>query len=84
MTKQTPQGIEYNKFAFRTEKGIFTLVGTESPSRNKTIDTFRHIGTSDYYTWERQTIHSWVIEGKIQKIDEATRMDWHTNNRNQK
>lgn len=66
---------EYTLFAFTTEKETFTLVGSDANG----TDTFREIGTSNFYEWKREEVYDWFIKGKITPIEEALRIDWSNN-----
>lgn len=64
--------LEYTRFAFRTNKGVFTLVG----SGPGWIDEFRRIGSLEFYEWDRRDIKRWYEAGKITPIEEANKIDW--------
>lgn len=66
---------EYTLFAFRTEKGTFTLSGTSSDG----TDEWRQIGTSNFHTWERRQVYDWFVNGKISAVSESNTLDWNTN-----
>ena len=68
--------LEYTLFAFRTEKGTFTLVGTETRG-TETIDTWKNIDTGEFHEWSRQSVKSWWEQGKIKPVNEATTLVWH-------
>lgn len=63
----------YTLYAFKTEKGIFTLVGTSSDG----IDTFKNINTGTYHDFPRQSIKKWFLEKKIIPIQEALNLMWY-------
>lgn len=63
----------YERVAFRTPKGTFTLVGTDS--RDNT-DEFKCIETHTYHTWKRAQIYDWYKSGKIEFIPEAVNVEW--------
>lgn len=78
MMTKTKYGIEYNLFAFETDKGIWTLVGTE-----KNFDTFKKIAKpldqpldQEFRTWERTTVFEWLNQGLIKPVLEATHIMW--------
>ena len=64
--------LEITLFAFRTEKGIFTLSG----SRTNGTDTWRNITTGEIHEWSRSSVKSWWEQGKILPVDEATTLMW--------
>ena len=66
---------ELTLFAFRTEKGTFTLVGTETRG-TETIDTWKNIDTGEFHEWSRKSVKSWFEQGKITPIKEATTVMW--------
>lgn len=77
MMTKTKYGIEYTLFAFETDKGIWTLVGTE-----KNFDTFRNISkplNQEFRTWERATVFEWLNQGLIKPVSEATHIMWFRN-----
>lgn len=64
--------LEITLFAFRTEKGIFTLVGTNTDG----TDTWKNIDTGEFHEWSRQSVKSWFEQGKIKPVKEATAVMW--------
>lgn len=64
--------LAYKLVAFRTQKGTFTLVGTDRDWN----DDFKNIDTGEYHTWNRRTIKKWYEQGKIQPVPEATSIIW--------
>lgn len=66
---------EYTLFAFRTEKGTFTLTGTSSDW----IDTFKNLDTGEFHEWPRSHIKKWLDQGKITPVPESTAIDWYEN-----
>lgn len=71
---------EYTLFAFRTQKGTFTLTGTRSIPGDA-IDTFKNLDTGEFHDWTRSHIKKWYEQGKITPVPEATRIDWYENQR---
>lgn len=68
---------EYTLFAFRTQKGTFTLTGTTSDW----IDTFKNLDTGEFHEWTRSHVKKWLDQGKITPIPESITIDWHENQR---
>ncbi len=67
--------LELYLFAFTTEKGTFTLSGSNSDG----TDEWREVGTSNFHKWNRSNVYDWFIQGKISPVDEAKSIDWHNN-----
>lgn len=63
----------YMIFAFTTEKGTFTLSGSNVDG----IDTFREVGTNNFHDWHRSKVREWYNSGKIHPVKEATSMIWY-------
>ena len=61
-------------FAFKTEKGVFTLSGSNVDG----TDEWRQMGTNNFYVWKRKMVYDWFLSGKIEPIKEATNICWHT------
>lgn len=70
--RKTVTAYEYTLVAFRTNKGIFTLVGTN----HDWVDTFKNLDTGEFHEYPRQSIKKWLDQGKIEPVPEATRIDW--------
>lgn len=70
--KRTSIQHELTLFAFRTEKGVFTLVGSNSDG----TDEWRQVGTSNFHIWKRKMVYDWFISGKIEPVKQATRISW--------
>lgn len=70
--------LTYKLVAFRTQKGTFTLVGTDKDWN----DTFKNIDTGEYHTWNRKLIKSWYEQGKIKPVPEAISVMWLETHRN--
>ena len=74
---------EYTLYAFRTQKGIFTLVGTETKKFEvekhvtSTIDTFKNLNTGEFHDWPRSSIKKWLDQGKVSPIPESTILVWY-------
>lgn len=62
-------------FAFTTEKGTFTLSGSNADG----TDEWREVGTANFYKWNRSNVYDWFIQGKIKPLDEAKCIDWNNN-----
>lgn len=71
---------EYLLVAFKTDKGTFTLVGTETRG-TETIDTWKNIDTGEFHEWTRQSVKKWLDQGKLTPIPEATDLLWWQNPR---
>lgn len=63
---------EYARFGFKTDKGTFALVGS---SRKR--DTFKHLESGMFHTWDTTMIFDWFESGKIEPIEEATFVTWY-------
>ena len=70
----------YNKVAFTTPKGTFTLVGTETRG-TETIDTFKNLDTGEFHEWPRSQIKKWLDQGKVSPVPTATTLVWFQNPR---
>lgn len=76
---------EYLLVAFQTQKGTFTLVGTETKKFEvekhvtSTIDTFKNLNTGEFHEWPRSSIKKWLDQGKLTPIPEATELLWWKN-----
>lgn len=68
---------EYTLFAFRTQKGTFTLTGTNSDW----IDTFKNLDTGEFHDWPRRSIKKWLDQGKITTVPESNTLVWYQNQR---
>jgi hypothetical protein len=71
--RKTITVLELTLFAFRTEKGIFTLSGS---STNGT-DTWKNINTGEFHEWQRSSIKTWWEQGKIKPVEEANAITWN-------
>lgn len=60
-------------FAFKTEKGVFTLSGSNVDG----TDEWRQMGTNNFHVWKRKMVYDWFLSGKIEPIKEATSPYWH-------
>lgn len=78
--KRTVTAYELTLFAFKTQKGIFTLSGTNSDG----TDEWRQLGTCNFYTWERSSVYQWFKSGKISAIQEAKTINWYIGTINKK
>lgn len=72
-----PGVYEYQLYAFRTQKGTFTLTGTSSDW----IDTFKNLDTGEFHDWPRSHIKKWFDQGKITPIPESITLIWYQNQR---
>lgn len=87
MIIETNAGLEYTHYAFRTSKGVFTLIGTYTSGSgrgSKTIDIFKRITEATeeeprYFDWDRKTIFEWLKQGNITHIPESTTVIWYQN-----
>lgn len=70
--KRTSIQYEMTLFAFRTEKGVFTMVGSSSDGS----DEWRQIGRCNFHSWQRKKIYEWFVSGRIIPIEEANRLNW--------
>lgn len=61
----------YTHFAFKTSKGVFTLIGS-----SREVDEFRELGTCNFHKWKRLQIKEWSDSGKITPIEESTYLSW--------
>lgn len=70
--------LEYTLYAFETDKGVWTLVGTEYNSKTKqTIDTFRNLSNrAEFKTWDRASVYDWYKNGLIKPVGDATHPLW--------
>ena len=59
--------------AFSTQKGTFTLVGRSKSG----IDTYKLLGTKDFFKWDTIQVKQWANEGKIKPVSEANTIDWY-------
>lgn len=69
---------ELTLFAFRTPKGTFTLSGTNTSG----ADTWKNIDTGEFHEWQRASIKTWLEQGKIKPVEEATTLIWRETNGN--
>lgn len=75
---RTVTAYQLTLFAFTTEKGTFTLSGSNADG----TDEWREVGTSKFHKWNRSQIYNWFIQGKIKPVDEAKSIDWYNNTDN--
>lgn len=68
---------EYLLVAFKTDKGTFTLTGTNCDW----TDTFKNLDTGEFHEWPRSQIKKWLDQGKITPIPESTTLEWYKNPR---
>lgn len=67
---------EYTLYAFTTDKGLFTLSGSFTNGG----DIFKQLTPIvEFHEWQRTQLYDWLNKGKIKPVDEANRIDWHTN-----
>lgn len=64
--------LELTLFAFTTEKGTFTLSGSNVDG----TDEWREVGTANFYKWNRRQVYDWFIQGKIKPVYMADKIDW--------
>ena len=62
---------EYTLYAFKTSKGVFTLIGS-----SREVDEIRELGTCNFHKWQRSQIAIWFNSGLIEPVKEATHMEW--------
>lgn len=62
-------------FTFTTEKGTFTLSGSNSDG----TDEWREVGTANFHKWHRSNVYDWFIQGKIKPVAEAKCIYWYNN-----
>lgn len=63
---------EMELYAFSTEKGRFTMVGSNVDG----TDEWKELGTCNYHTWKRSDIYLWYKCGKISPIPESKTLIW--------
>lgn len=73
MLKKTKYGLEYTQYSFTTDKGTFRLSGSSSDG----IDEFRELGTANFHKWKRTQLYEWLIQGKINPVDESKDSVWY-------
>lgn len=62
---------EYTLYAFKTSKGVFTLIGS-----SREVDEFRELGTCNFHKWKRSQIDIWLNSKLIEPIKESTHIEW--------
>lgn len=67
--------LEYYLYAFKTPKGTFTLIGSNTDG----TDEFKRIEDRTFHTWTREQVYHWFTQGKITPVNEAKTLDWHNN-----
>lgn len=72
---RTVTAYQLTLFAFTTEKGTFTLSGSNADG----TDEWREVGTCKFHRWSRRQVYDWFIQGKISPVDEAKSVDWYNN-----
>jgi|SRR5690554_7897505 len=75
--RETITVLELTLFAFTTPKGTFTLSGSNTDG----TDTWKNIDTGEFHEWSRESIKSWLEQGKILPVAEATTLVWYQNQR---
>lgn len=65
--------LEYTLYAFTTDKGTFTLIGSHSNG----TDTFKCIETGEWHEWNRTQVKEWFDKGKIKPVEQAKEIDWY-------
>lgn len=72
---RTVTAYQLTLFAFTTEKGRFTLSGSNADG----TDEWREVGTVRFHKWSRRQVYDWLIQSKIKPVDEAKSIDWCSN-----